>query len=181
MNTIQVTKNDPDFQGMYWLTSIKKRKDNYRKYAQYVYCDGDLLVNTDGARLHILVSTELNPEKGFYELVKRNKSEIVLIKASVDAEFPDWENSLFRNKVKPKLIQKCASSGYFDSTAANIIRYLPENYCVNLGFLKDMVSPEIDHIELNKNNEGVLYFCDNVENPSRLGALMAIKEGECVA
>jgi hypothetical protein len=46
---------------------------------------------TDGCRLHIYTPEELPLEQGYYEVLKNTKSELRLIPADCDQDYPDIE------------------------------------------------------------------------------------------
>lgn len=188
MMLIRKKENPVDFDRLYWLTSIKKCKSDMRAHIMYIYSDNGVLVNTDGSRIHSVVPEFFDLDDGFYEVVKRNKSEIALtlaMTAEDGPEYPAWE-TIFENGgriARFKSVQWIYSAtGHSQSVGfSDLIRYIvdlekkDEKFCVNVDFLKDIVDVEngIDHIEHeNPKASGPFFFADNVESPNMLAALM---------
>lgn len=182
-----------DFDRLYWLTSIKKSKDDFRAHVRYVYSDGLVLVNTDGSRLHVIVPETFDLEAGFYEVVKRNKSEIALSMAlkSDEAEFPDWE-SIFNDSGRLARFWHVRSFDYdppmnVAHAVSHLVRFIAdhedkdERFCFNVGYIEDALSSEygMQHIQYRGIKAGdPLYFTDNINNPNLLAAVMPMYDRE---
>jgi hypothetical protein len=87
-------KGDNEFERLYWLTGIKKPKDSMiYHHKKYMQCKDNKLVNTDGTELREI---EVNLPDGYYEIVSRKRSSIVLSNGlSLDeGKYPDYEDIL---------------------------------------------------------------------------------------
>ena len=66
-------------------------KEETRYAINCVQINKNSLVATNGRRLHI-AHMEHNWEPGLYEVVKKTKGKIVLIKSETEATFPQWQD-----------------------------------------------------------------------------------------
>jgi len=78
-----------------FILSLKKDKRETRRHIKFVYVDNNNIVSTNGHELRA-VKNDYCFHSGFYETLKKTKSEIVLQKIA-DAEkncFPDYEKMI---------------------------------------------------------------------------------------
>jgi len=91
----EFTKDMECFEGVYWVSGIKKDASDMRCHVRYMMVKDGKLVSTDGSQLRECEVPE-GIEEGFYSVVKRIKSRIELTKAFdlCDGSFPDYEDIL---------------------------------------------------------------------------------------
>lgn len=88
---------------------------------------------TDGHRLHI-AKVEPNWKNGLYEVIKNNKTSIVLLLASEDMErYPKTE---MITGMKFKEAKEAEHN--FISLHAQLTREIPEQYCIDPDFIKPL-------------------------------------------
>ena len=97
---IKLNKSDEDFNKVLFVTSTELKKDN-RDHIKYIKVENDVFVSTDGSRLHECITT-LSAENGYYEIIKKTKSKIILdkVKNLDEVYFPDYKD-LFNTNIEP--------------------------------------------------------------------------------
>ena len=86
---MRITKHDSNFNLLRWITGVKVVKSETRLFKRCIEFKDGNATRTNG---HILLTARVNDiENGLYEIAKRNKQEIVLLKVD-DVEFPDWSD-----------------------------------------------------------------------------------------
>lgn len=153
-------KSDPRTDLVLFVARAVEKKNGYKDYLKMVYSDGKAnLIATDGKRLHCVNFTFGMP-KGYYEIVKATKTEILLYrKDDMDVPFPDYEKIVPSITDAKRKIEN--SSLYGPQLVAQVIRALEPTDCINLDFLSDTTK------DMNWKNvyfycEGkVIYFADD--------------------
>jgi len=101
-NFINISKRDEDFKKILFVIKAIDDKSN-QEFRNYIKITNDVIVSTDGKRIHI-AETTLRIEDGFYKVIKKTGSEIILSKIIEDVWCPDIdplfdksnkENSMF--------------------------------------------------------------------------------------
>ena len=105
MESFVISKELIEFEALYWVTGLKKPKNDERAHITFLYAKSGHLVSTDGAELREVPTTL--PD-GFYSILTRNKSKIVLTKEmnTEEGNFPDYE-SLFEKEGKEEINLGC--------------------------------------------------------------------------
>jgi hypothetical protein len=83
--------SDCEFPVLEQMAGIKVVKHDKRFHLNHFYVDDYFIIRTDGCRLvATLKPSDMQP--GWYELIKKTKSEVMFEKVESDNEFPAWEN-----------------------------------------------------------------------------------------
>ena len=72
------------------VSGLSKDKRETRLYSKNVKIENERMISTDGHQLRI--AHEVPFENGYYEIPKKNKSEIILVKSNEDIMYPDYDN-----------------------------------------------------------------------------------------
>jgi len=87
---IEITQTEGWFETFHFPTAAIS-KEKHRRNLQYLLVKEDAVIATDGRRLHIAHSRH-PVEPGFYEVVKRTKSKVIIVKSNSDISYPKYEN-----------------------------------------------------------------------------------------
>ena len=112
-----------DFQ---WLAKAISKEET-RPHLNYIYCDGEHAIATDGCRMHWLLC---NIPVGFYD---SNQNKI-----DVDLTFPDWKRIMVTHEHSGTLdIEACelGKTGY-----SGIIAYTIKNILFNKTYIDDALN-----------------------------------------
>ncbi len=112
-----------------------RAKENTRYSISYVLVEKDCFVATDGRRLHIAYFKH-KYETGLYEVVKKNKSLIVLLKVDTDDKFPKWRDIIPKHQRYFELY----SDGGVRFIESTLILLGKNDVMLNLDFIKPLDS-----------------------------------------
>jgi hypothetical protein len=116
----------------------KAKRQGSRVNLNYIYCDGARTMATDRHRLHIYTP---DPDKehplspGYYEAIKNTKSELHIIKADVDYEYPDVDRIIPTDEGLQSFDAKGSLFGKF----AQVIRSFDEG-SINTDYFADALT-----------------------------------------
>ena len=129
---INLAHKDPDFYGFKWVLKALA-KESYFKYL-VLKIEKDLIVATDGHRLHIYRPQGLYLSGSYKVLVKKN-NQVILEKVS-GINYPDWR-SLLIPKGTPLEIQigRIDSPGYTE-----IVRLMNKESTLKFEYFSDLAS-----------------------------------------
>jgi hypothetical protein len=139
---LEFTKNN-GVNEVYWLTHIENVKDDYRQHVRTVLIKDGFAYKTDGKRMTRLKIDEHveSPEDGVYEVLKRIKSRVILMKLDEETRWPEVED-LFNVDFENCHGSFKASNQLLDYGVANVFRKLPQDRTFNLHWFLDMVDSE---------------------------------------
>lgn len=126
-----------------------------RPYLNYVYCDGNKIVATDGHRLHYSNAPE-GIEKGFYDHTGKKIDD-------VDYTFPDWERVVPKTDARSDKINLKTMENVLEiSHISSVQKSKGENAFLNIGGLAGQVCVNKRMLEdaLNGETEFVVSFKD---------------------
>jgi hypothetical protein len=149
---IRLTKTDANFPAVAFVTLAINPKHIHETYRLlYVPCDHHA-VGTDGRRLHQAPLPDIDQfTPGLYEIIKRTRSEIILTKATTDAQYPDYKR-LFPKGRQKHAVPALPSSTYFtDFAVAAVLRTLPAPNALHLPYLTDALSGAGDAFTVGPN------------------------------
>jgi hypothetical protein len=112
-------------------------KDQSRFNMTHVYCTGSMIVATDGHRLHTYTPEECPLEPGYYETVKKTKSELILNPVEIDLDYPDFKRITPEVKRQEDLQLLIVSD---NGNMAKVIKSFQGDFTVDFNFLKDAVN-----------------------------------------
>lgn len=95
-----------------------------------LYVDNDCIVGSDGVRLHC-INNEGLLEPGFYQIIKRTKNELQLVKSSNSLEYPNYER-LFK-------VYNCSTfkGNNYHLRFAQIVQQMKRGNTINFKFFED--------------------------------------------
>ena len=135
--------------------------DETRFFMNFVYCEENKLIATDGRRLHILELKE-NPfefqDKTFYRVLKATKSVVWLVEAFEEMQFPNWKRVMPEGEYKT--IEFVNSKRMESSTLslASIYRHA----AINIRYLQDLVLNEIWEVRIFGKNKAFMFISNNM-------------------
>jgi len=135
-------------------------KDDTRKPMMGLHVEDGIMYATDGRRLHY-IPTHL--DDGEYEIVKCLKNEVQFKKIDEpDYQFPSVKRIIPERNTETETV--CFNfGGHKDehkyAGIAKLIKWLPENNCINLDFLSDMYGACWD-ISQHSNGDKILATSD---------------------
>ena len=89
---LEFTKYGKQTSDMHWLTSVKGSNDDRRQHHQTVLIKDDFAYKTDGSRLfRVHNNSDETWTDGVYDVLKRIKSNVILVKRDDDPTWPDCE------------------------------------------------------------------------------------------
>ena len=108
---------------------------------EHIYSTGQKIVATDGHRLHIYTPTECPLEAGYYQVIKKTKTEIILNPVELDQEYPDFERITPDREGKKDFTLYQYDNGRtaapnLESKYAEVIRALPSG-TINIKYFQD--------------------------------------------
>jgi len=89
---ITLTNKQEDFENIYFVSGALSIKSTYRAYKTVLKVENDKIYATDGGRLHVANIKML--KDGFYQIIKRTKTLMVLENAECDS-YPNL-NDIFQ-------------------------------------------------------------------------------------
>ena len=99
MKTTEITKNNPLFKPLKWLSKAisKDKTREILNYAAY-HSKEQVLVGTDGRRLHKIkgnfLASIFGNEDTLVKFVSVSASSIVIMPVETDLTYPDWERTI---------------------------------------------------------------------------------------
>jgi len=143
---IRLTKDSETFTGVkFVIAALDKNKDAF-PHKKNLYVKDGVMTGTDGKRLHQFNENELFPdarpwerstfENGYYEVVKNNKSEVIIEKIDLDYDYPDYEDAgiFWELQEAKKIIQPAENPDTFYSS---IVRVMDETVSVKHVYIND--------------------------------------------
>ena len=109
-------------------------KDKAKYALRHIYCTGTQIVATDGHRCHVYTPEDCYLEKGYYEILKKTKTELHLLQNTDPdlMDFPDFARIFPAEKKLQHFEEKTTVGGRL----ALVIRAMGTN-CVNLDYFRD--------------------------------------------
>ncbi len=158
MNKIELTKESKDLGNVYWVTSIKKAKDEVRDHIRYVYVKDNTITSTDGERLHH-AKLEGDYPGGFYVVVKRTRSLIIMISVGDDFIYPDFTDIIKPASPATK-IPACIEQVH--GAFADVIRAMDKKHALNFHYFEDVVNcNDMFIVSVGDNGTAVILQGDN--------------------
>jgi hypothetical protein len=121
-----------DFQGFKWVLKAISREPSLKIY-DVIKIQQDLVVGTDGHRLHLYYTKEEHP-CGVFKVLVRQRSKLILEKVS-DINFPDWEHLLPKKEEieKELVISRINSQGYTE-----LVRQMNPDTTLDFNYFMDL-------------------------------------------
>jgi len=162
---IKILKNEGEekFKDFYFVTAALD-KNTTNKNIKYLIVHDNKIICTDSRRLHILLETDL--EKGFYEVIKRTKSEIILSKNKEDQTVVQYDQVIPTDLVNKKKI-KWDEARILCVNISNLFKNLSDNNTIQIKFLEDLQGTYDVYMEQFTNDLPVLF-----KNEKRMAILM---------
>lgn len=115
-------------------------KDPIKEALNYIYVpeSGTDIVATDGHRCHVYTPSTCPLQPGFYQVVKKNKKEIILNKEDCDLIFPDYARIIPEQKILINFKGESFGPLTIDQRYTQIIRALTENESIAYKFFSDL-------------------------------------------
>jgi hypothetical protein len=138
---IRLTKDNKNFPAVAFVTLAISLKHNLSTFRLLYIADDHHAVGTDGHRLHqapLIDQEQITP--GLYEIIKCTKSEIILAKATTDAQYPDYKRLFPKGRQKHAVPMLLASTHFIDFAVAAVLRALPAPQALHLPYLTDALS-----------------------------------------
>lgn len=111
MQTYTKQKQQTLFQALRWVATAIST-DESRYILTFAKKEGDLLIATDGKRLHKLKSNQLTEwEDGLYKVIKNTAKEIIFMPFEGVGNFPNWAQAIpvYGGGSEKQLIKSCSS------------------------------------------------------------------------
>jgi len=146
---ISLIHKDPDFLGFKWV--LKALSTNSFLGIQNIEIQKDLIVSTDGHRLHVYYTKEKYPP-GIFKPLVRQRYQLILEKVT-DVQFPEWEN-LFpaKKEIEKELRLKLINShGYTE-----LVRQMEESITLDFNYFMDLDS-YMTKASITKDKGGILF------------------------
>lgn len=145
--------------------------DETRYFMNFVYCDENKLIATDGRRMHIVDLSEsqiqiFGFETGhFYRVLKITKTKVWLADLPKEenkiGEFPNWKRivDLAENKKRIAKFENSNSMLGFSQSLKPVLDNLPEKaptkYSLNIAYLKPLPVGRPFTVSVNENNMAI--------------------------
>lgn len=113
-------KNHPETKFLLFVAAAVS-KDHTREALTHVYSDGTRIMATDGHRLHVYTPDEGCLPAGYYDLLKKTKTEVHLNSVELDLVYPDVDRVI--PKAGNMIDISCSLCGVY----AAVIRAMPVN------------------------------------------------------
>lgn len=128
---IRIGKKEPDFMAFKFVLRAKT-DDPFIPVFTCLFSDGKNAVCTDSRRLHIITLIRDVPD-GLYDVIMSTAKEIILEKSTVDGQFPDYKEILYKGKIdsQPLSVWSKRSSG-----ARTLFDIMSKGVCVNPEYVK---------------------------------------------
>ena len=156
-------ENEEKFKDFYFVTAALD-KNTTKENIKYLIVHDNKIICTDSKRLHMLLETDL--EKGFYEVIKRTKSEIVLSKNKEDQHVVLYNQIIPTNLADRKKI-KWDEARILCVNISNLFKNLSDNNTIQIKFLEDLQGTYDVYAEQFTNDLPVLF-----KNEKRMAILM---------
>ena len=171
-------KKDPMTSNLYWLTAaLTKKKADLRGHINHVYVKDGTITATDGNRLHHLKYTNgRDYDNGFYKVIKRTKSSIILSynEESAKLNYPNIEALIEKPEGHEIIAQRKEDfkTGKIHSfyVYTEIIRALFEN-TIDYEYLNDALADDNEYTVTIKDDTSPIHF----EREDRIALLMPLR------
>jgi hypothetical protein len=134
---------------LYWLTSIPSPKDDTRQHIRTILVKDGFAFKTNGAYLawiplEIHLGTRGIIEEGVYEVIKRTKTVVRLVKLAEEVNWPDLTDLLCIYKEESHLIlERLGECWPMDYGIAKIFRKMPEETTFNIKLLTSILEQDV--------------------------------------
>lgn len=100
------SKNSNEIEALIWVAKARSR-DDLKPQIQLVVAEDDMIVATDGHRLHIYHGSVKGLEEGCYSVARQNENLIELYKYDGDTlpEYPDYKSVLPKYNLKNQKVE----------------------------------------------------------------------------
>lgn len=137
--------------------------DETRYFMNFVYCEENKLIVTDGKRLHIL-ELEENPfefqDKTFYRVLKATKGAVWLVEVDEPVgQFPNWKRIVLKGS-NYETIEFVNSQRMESSTLSLATLY--RHAAINIRYLKDLVLDHVWEVRIFGKNKALMFISDNM-------------------
>jgi len=156
MNTYKTTLinlvyTDIDFNGFKWILKVLTRESRQRVYS-IIKIEKDLIVGTDGHRLHIYYPPSEPFPSGIYKVLVKTRTQITLEKV-FGISYPDWHNLLpAKENLTEIKLSRIDSVGYTE-----LVRQMNPDSTLTFDYFIDLGSEITKAFIPSKVNEGVFF------------------------
>jgi len=166
---IEFEKIDPETSDIHWVAgALTKRKDERRPHVKFIHVKDGEFTATDGSRIHTYES-EVSCKDGFYSVIKRCKSNVILRFEGATEEYPEFK-SLLNTEGHDETIYAYADLGNCSGSYAGIVHAMKAG-TLNYDFLKDLFSEDDGFDVFIKDAESPIIF----KNGKKTAVLMPMR------
>ena len=128
---IKIEKGHPDFKAFKFVLRAKS-SDSIKSLFTCLFSDGENAVCTDANRLHT-IKLERELLAGLYDVITSNTKEIVLNESTVDGQYPNYKQVMYKEKVNSQPLNEWNKRIHGASTLFDI---MSKGICINPEYVK---------------------------------------------
>ena len=163
---VEIDRYNPLLEAVRFVSKARA-KDSSRYAIQYVKIEEDMLLATDGHRLHI-AHVKHPWEPGFYEVLKNNQTKMLLLRVDTDLKFPTWQDVIPRHNTYMEFLT------YGGWGSAHV-----EHYAAALGKHNIVIHHDYLVDALGTRQDWRLFYGSEVGRPIRLVATIEEPNSVC--